>query len=112
MALTDAKRRANNKTIAKTMTVLGCKVRKEAAEQYHAAAAAQDTTVNAVMRRALDEMLSATNHHATGVEEIVPPEHLERTGETAREFFDRAVAAQIKRDNMALRMGANPKIRE
>ena len=57
-------------------------------------------------------MLSATNHHATGVEEIVPPEHLERTGETAREFFDRAVAAQIKRDNMALRMGANPKIRE
>ena len=57
MALTDAKRRANNKTIAKTMTVLGCKVRKEAAERYHAAAAAQGTTVNAVMRKALDELL-------------------------------------------------------
>ena len=34
MALTDAKRKANNKYIAANMTVLGCKVRKDKAERF------------------------------------------------------------------------------
>lgn len=59
MPLTDAKRRANNKHIAKNYTVLGCKVRKEYADKVRAACAANGDTVNAIMKRALDDYLSA-----------------------------------------------------
>ena len=38
MALTDAKRRANNKYIRENMTTLGCKMRKDYAEEFKAAA--------------------------------------------------------------------------
>ena len=58
MALTESKRKANNKYIAANMKVLGCKVRKEYAEEAHAAAAAAGTTVNAVMKQALDELIN------------------------------------------------------
>ena len=56
MALTDAQRRANNKYIAENMTVLGCKVRKTDADRFRAAAAATGTTINAVLRAALDDL--------------------------------------------------------
>lgn len=58
MAVTPAKRASNAKWDRANMTTLGCRVKREDAERYHAAAAAQGTTVNAVMRKALDEMLS------------------------------------------------------
>ena len=57
MALTDAKRRANNKYIAEHMTVLGCKVKKEEADSFRAACAARGTTVNAVFRRAMEDFM-------------------------------------------------------
>jgi len=57
MALTDAKRRANNKYIAEKMTVLGCKVRKEKAEQFKQMCKANGTTVNAVFTAAMDEFM-------------------------------------------------------
>lgn len=57
MSLTEAKRKANNKYIKDNMTVLGCKVRKEDAPKYHEAAAKAGTTVNAVMKNALDNLL-------------------------------------------------------
>lgn len=57
MALTDAKRRANNKYIAENMTVLGCKVRKEKAEQFKQLCKANGTTVNAVFTAAMDEFM-------------------------------------------------------
>lgn len=57
MALTDAKRKANNKYIAEHMTVLGCKVRKDKAERFKAACASAGTTVNAVFTAAMDEFL-------------------------------------------------------
>ena len=50
--LTDSKRRANNKYIAANMTVLGCKVRKERAEEFKAG-----TTPNAVFMQALDAFM-------------------------------------------------------
>lgn len=55
--LTESKRRANNKYIAENMTVLGCKVRKEYAEQIKAECKRRGDTVNAVIKRALDEYL-------------------------------------------------------
>lgn len=57
MPLTDAKRRANNKYIAENMTVLGCKVRKDYAQQVKAKAAKEGTSVNAILRAALDEFI-------------------------------------------------------
>lgn len=59
MALTDAKRRANNKYIAKTMTVMGCKVRREEADAFRSACKAGGTTPNAVFRRAMQDYMAA-----------------------------------------------------
>lgn len=57
MALTEAQKRANNKYIAEHMTVLGCKVRKEYADRVREKAKAEGTSVNAILKRALDEFL-------------------------------------------------------
>jgi hypothetical protein len=57
MALTEAQKRANNKYIAEHMTVLGCKVRKEYAERVREKAKAEGTSVNAILKKALDEFL-------------------------------------------------------
>ena len=57
MALTEAKKRANNKYIAEHMTVLGCKVRKEYADRVREKAKAEGTSVNAILKKALDEFL-------------------------------------------------------
>ena len=57
MALTDGQKRANNKYIAEHMTVLGCKVRKEYADKVREKAKAEGTSVNAILKKALDEFL-------------------------------------------------------
>ena len=57
MALTEAQKRANNKYIAEHMTVLGCKVRKEYADKVREKAKAEGTSVNAILKNALDEFL-------------------------------------------------------
>lgn len=57
MALTDAKRRANNKYIKENMTTLGCKMRKDDATEFKSACAAMGTTPNAVFRKAVDEFM-------------------------------------------------------
>lgn len=57
MPLTEAKRRANNKYIAAHMTVLGCKVRKDRAEQFKAACKARGTTPNAVFIAAINAFM-------------------------------------------------------
>ena len=57
MALTESKRRANNKYIAENMTVLGCKIRKEDAEKFRKVCSAAGTNPNAVFRKAIDEFM-------------------------------------------------------
>lgn len=59
MATSEAQKRAANKYIAKNMTVLGCKVRREYAEAVHAKAKAEGTTANAIIRQALDRFLES-----------------------------------------------------
>ena len=54
MGLTDAQRRANNKYISKHMTVLGCKVRKDYADRVRKKAKDKGTSVNAILKKALD----------------------------------------------------------
>lgn len=57
MALTDSQRRANNKYISKNMTVLGCKVRKDYADRVRQKAKDEGTSVNAILKKALDEYM-------------------------------------------------------
>ena len=57
MALTDAKRRANNKYIAAHMTTLGCKMTKERASTFRAACKLAGTTPNAVFRAAAEDLI-------------------------------------------------------
>lgn len=57
MALTDAQRRANNKYISKSMTVLGCKVRKDYADRVRKKAKDKGTSVNAILKKALDDFM-------------------------------------------------------
>ena len=57
MALTDAKRRANNKYIRENMTTLGCKIRKDYAEEFKAACKAHGTTPNAIFKAAADQFM-------------------------------------------------------
>lgn len=57
MSLTNAQRRANNKYIAANMTVLGCKIRKDKAEQFKAACKNAGTTPNAVFTAAINRFM-------------------------------------------------------
>lgn len=59
MALTDAKRRANNKYIAEHMTVLGCKIRKDKAEAFKQACKDAGTTPNAVFTAAINAFMNS-----------------------------------------------------
>lgn len=55
--VTDTQRRARNKWDAANMVVLGCKVRKEYADQVRRACQDNGDTVNAVLKAALDAYL-------------------------------------------------------
>ena len=57
MPLSESRKKANRKWDKGNMTVLGCKVKREDAPKYHAAAERAGTTVNAVMKNALDDLL-------------------------------------------------------
>ena len=70
MAVSEKKKISNAKWDKENMTVLACKVRKEVAEQFKAACAAQGTTSNAVLQQAvkayLNEHLTPEQSHAAG----------------------------------------------
>lgn len=69
MALTDAKRRANNKYIKENMTTLGCKMRKDDAAAFKIACNIMGTTPNAVFRRAVDDFMKDYEKQAEGRQE-------------------------------------------
>ena len=66
--VTEARKRANAKWDKENMVVLACKVKRETAEQFKAACAAQGTTSNAVLQQAvktfLDEHPAPEQPHA------------------------------------------------
>lgn len=68
--VTKARKRANAKWDKENMVVLACKVKREMAEQFKAACAAQGTTSNAVLQQAvkafLDEHPAPEQPHAAG----------------------------------------------
>lgn len=64
MPITEAKRKANSKWDAANMTVLGCKIRKDKAEQFKAACKSAGTTPNAVFTGAIDEFMNEHGQEA------------------------------------------------
>lgn len=54
---TEKQKQSRNKWDTANMTVLGCKVRKDKAEQFKAACRAAGTTPNAIFAAAINEFL-------------------------------------------------------
>ena len=57
MGLSESKRRANNKWDPANMTVLGCKVRRDRAEQFKAACKKNGTSPNAIFLAAMEKFM-------------------------------------------------------
>jgi len=57
MTKTPAKKKADLNWDRKNMAVMGCKAKRDDVPRYHAAAAKAGTTVNAVLKAALDDLL-------------------------------------------------------
>jgi hypothetical protein len=61
---TEAQKRSRNKWDSANMTVVGCKVKKTDADRYRAAAAVMGTTVNAVCKEALEDLVMEAERRA------------------------------------------------
>lgn len=55
--VTEARKRANAKWDKENMTILGCRVRKDFAEQFKAACTEAGTTSNAVLKQAAEDFV-------------------------------------------------------
>lgn len=68
-AKTEAQRRAENKYAKKNLVVLGCKMRKEYAEQFKSACYSAGTTPNAVFTAAAADFMEQHENKEEGGEE-------------------------------------------
>lgn len=55
--VSDAKKAANARWDAHNMTILGCKVRKDYADRVRKKAKDKGTSVNAILKKALDDFM-------------------------------------------------------
>ena len=83
----ESQKRANAKLDKENMTVLACKVRKEVADKFKAACAAEDTTSNAVLQQAVRDYIDA---------HPVPEEPEASPGDAETEVRRAALLEQIK----------------
>ena len=70
MAMSEARKRANEKWNKENMTTLSCKVRKEYAENVRKSALEQGLTVNSIFKAALDDFLNGKNVHDKQSEQL------------------------------------------
>jgi hypothetical protein len=59
MAISEAKKRANNKYNLAHYTVVGCKIKKEDAEAFKEECKKRNTTPNEVFKNAINEFMKA-----------------------------------------------------
>lgn len=85
--VSDSRKRANAKWDKENMTVLACKMRKEVADKFKKACAAEDTTSNAVLQQAVRDYIDA---HPVPEEPEAPP------GDAETEARRAALLEQIK----------------
>ena len=112
MPVDETQRKARNKWDAANMTVLGCKIRKDRAEEFKTACKEAGTTPNSVFSNAIADFMEGNPQTSADL----PPEdrqrvtqHIEKTGETAPAFVSRAITDTIDRDTQLFKMGLKPK---
>lgn len=100
--VTEARKRANAKWDKENMVVLACKVKRETAEQFKAACAAQGTTSNAVLQQAvkayLEEYPAPEQPHTAGNAAPSPhsaPEEIPGEMQSAMDVLKTSAVAQI-----------------
>lgn len=97
--VSDAQKKASAKWDKENMVVLACKVKRETAEQFKAACAAQGTTSNAVLQQAVKAYLEQGQHSAGDeVSQTDTPSPADRVSNEMRSAMDvlkAAAAAQI-----------------
>ena len=89
--VTEARKRANAKWDKENMVVLACKVKRETAEQFKAACAAQGTTPNAVLKQAADDFMQ---EHPAPEEPVIEDENAGKDADT--EARRAALLAEIR----------------
>lgn len=123
MAISEAKRKANQRWDAANMETLSCKVKREQAEQFRAYCEIKGETVNAALQGFVSVCAGGGETPQDAPQCVVSDfpaiavssedaervkAHTERTGETIEAFMRRAIADTIKRDTVLLKMGMNP----
>ena len=71
MAMSEARKRANEKWNKENMTTLSCKVRKEYAENVRKSALEQGLTVNSIFKAALDDFMGGNSDY---IKITIPPD--------------------------------------
>ncbi len=64
MPVSEIQKKARNKWDAANMTVVGCKIRKDRAEEFKAACKEAGTTPNAVFQEAIEKFMQKKNPEA------------------------------------------------
>lgn len=120
MAISEAKKKANQKWDSANMSTMACKVKREQAEQFRAYCTNKGETVNAVLQGFVS---SCINNTASETQNIAPDgdknagailttpaalktaqEAAQRAGEPVPVFVERAVETQAQRDRIAQSM--------
>lgn len=115
MPVDETQKKARNKWDAENMTVLGCKIRKDRAEEFKTACKEAGTTPNSVFSNAISDFMEGkaqTSADLSPEDQRRVDQHIEKTGETAPAFVTRAINDTIDRDNALFKMGMKPMIDE
>lgn len=107
MSIDETQKKARNKWDAANMTVLGCKVRKDRAEEFKAACKEAGTSPNAVFSNAINDFMERPRQEPAptgrgdpyGLDQEKLQQHTQETGETVPAFLNRAVDETIGRDH-------------
>ena len=119
MAISEAKKKANQKWDSANMATMACKVKREQAEQFRAYCTNKGETVNAVLQGFVSSCISGTASEAQNIASdggknaraILTPaalktaqEAAQRAGESVPSFVERAVETQAQRDRLTQSM--------
>ena len=119
MAITEARRKANEKYNAKAYDEIKVRVPKGRKAELQAHAEKRGESLNGFIGRAIEEQVKRdTGLSSTGLDPqtpSIPPETLEAsrqaagvTGDDIPVFISRAVQTQAKRDKTTIEFGINP----
>ena len=110
MAVPKSNQRAVNKYIRENYDRVGLTMQKGQKDKIKTYADANGESVNAFILRAINEAMGGSPAAAAAgadleIDRKAIDAHIVQTGETVQDFIARAIAGQIERDNMLLKMG-------